>query len=210
MARQNTMTLGRLTLLAPLAAGLTFSLFIFMQVLIRADVIPVEEPSFIPEINFNWVPDDEYPDRQADIDDLEPVVAPPLIDTLEFVDDQGATPDDMGGYSRTVLIDETRIDHTGMNLVIPRVPTPVYRVEPQYPRAEAARGEEGECTVFFDILASGETANIRTMRCDTSGFQQASVRAVSNWRYTAYPEEPANTIVIENTSVTLTFAFEDQ
>lgn len=209
MARQHIDSTTRLIFLAPLAAGVTFSLFVLMQTLIRSDILVIEESSGIPEIRINWVPEDIVPDLHADIDEIEPVVEPPAINTLEFPDDRAQTPDNDGAISGRVVTVETGIDQDRVTLIMPRIPTPVFRLEPEYPRTEASRGIEGECTVHFDILASGETANIRISRCDTSGFERASRSAVANWRYTDSPDQPADEIVLRNTSVTLTFNMEE-
>lgn len=56
------------------------------------------------------------------------------------------------------------------------------RVEPTYPRSELARGVQGDCTVRYDILASGRTANVSIIACDSAGFERASHEAVARRR----------------------------
>ena len=209
MAHQQSSTTTRLILLAPLAAGLTFSLFVFMQTLIRSDVIVIEETAGIPDIRINWVPKEIEPIHETTIEDIEEVVEPPVINPIEFPDDGTQTPDDNGVFSGRIVEVDTGINREEISLVVSRVPTPVYRLEPEYPRSEANRGMEGACTVHFDILASGETANIRTSRCDTSGFARASTRAVASWRYTENPDLSPDRIFMRNASVTLTYTMED-
>lgn len=82
------------------------------------------------------------------------------------------------------------------------------RVDPVYPQREQSRGIEGSCTVRYDILASGATANVQVLACDSSGFARASVTAVERWSHASELGRPGHEIVRRGAETRLDFRLE--
>jgi len=172
----------RTPMVLPVAGAITVGLFLLMRDLIAVpEVERVEVPDAPPiEINFDVVEIDA--DRTRDPELVE-VVAPPPMPTVETP--RSAAPDNLGSIDSFALppVQPTEISHAG-GLVSPdSSPVPIVRIEPVYPAREASRGNSGSCTVIFDITPLGQTTNIRPMTCDSRAFEQATMNAVSRWRY---------------------------
>jgi protein TonB len=64
-------------------------------------------------------------------------------------------------------------------------PVLVQRVEPIYPELPRRAGLPGEVVLRAVILEDGEVVEIEVLRCNRPnlGFEDAAIRAVSQWRY---------------------------
>src|SRR5262245_35759780 len=62
-------------------------------------------------------------------------------------------------------------------------PTLVHRVPPQYPARALQRGRSGAVTLRFTIDANGATKDIEVVESTSSIFEDAAVKALSQWRY---------------------------
>lgn len=63
-------------------------------------------------------------------------------------------------------------------------PTPLYRLEPMYPREQAKRGHEGWVILSFDIDTYGFVTNVELeSKHGAHGFAKQAKRAVKKWRY---------------------------
>lgn len=200
------MTATRMTVLAPVAAALTISLFLLMQFLIRNDLVPFTTVEERPTFTISDIPEDE-PGRYDDFENLKPADPPPAMLEVRPVDG----PADPGEVDYTVesVIINTEFDGPVItSLLPPQFPTPLVRIQPDYPRSELSRGTEGSCSVVFDILGSGNVTNIRIAACDSSGFERSTIRAVRRWQYSASDGAAPDEVVIPNVSVTLDFTME--
>ncbi|MEQ8406483.1 MAG: TonB family protein [Oceanicaulis sp.] len=192
-------------LFAVFAAGaVTFALFALMQLLVAVDVITIEEPAEGPPIQIRIdVPDiDPRPDREPPtLEAVDPPPPAPRIDASTDTPSQAPTaspsppPVDVEAATGTVEV------------ALPPPPLDI-RVPPAYPRREQMRGVEGRCTVRYDILASGATANIQVLACDSAGFADATVEAVERWRHAARRGGAPNEVMVRGHTTTLDFTLE--
>ncbi|MFZ5844348.1 MAG: TonB family protein [Pseudomonadota bacterium] len=80
---------------------------------------------------------------------------------------------------------------------------PISQLQPQYPRAEAAKGIEGWVSLRFEVRQDGTVGNVRVLNGSPRGvFDQAAVKAVQRWRYRPTEQGP----VVQ--TVTLDFKLE--
>ncbi|MGJ3230373.1 MAG: TonB family protein [Oceanicaulis sp.] len=196
---------GMRWLFAGAAAGaVTFALFAVMQVLVAVDILRIEEPAAGEPIVIHFVIPDFEPRPPIELPDAGPIDPPPAapaITTSSQVPSQNPvylpTPPQLVGTEAAGPVE----------VILPPPPLDV-RVAPAYPRRELARGVEGRCTVRYDILASGATANIQVLECDSSGFAQASVAAVARWRHAAHRGRAPDEVVVRGHATTLDFTLE--
>ena len=189
-----------------LAGAITFTLFMVMQALIASDAPPPTDGAEPPAITLSF----DVPDRDTSRDqrafDVEPVTPPPPAPRI-----------DTGGEARPVEVgfeyaapsiedDAVMIDSTPIAMPSPPLET---RVEPVYPRRELSRGVQGDCTIRYDILASGRTANLSVLRCDSRGFERASLEAVAGWRHAAARGQDHGAVVRRGVTTTLSFRLQD-
>lgn len=172
----------RTPMVLPVAGAITVGLFLLMRDLIAVPGVERVEVAELPPVEINFDVVDIEPDRTRRPDLVE-VVAPPPMPTIETP--RSAAPDNPGLGGNFVLPPVATTDVSlRRGLVSPdRSPVPIVRIEPVYPAREASRGNSGSCTVIFDITPLGQTTNIRPMTCDSHAFEQATMNAVSRWRY---------------------------
>lgn len=201
----NDRALARLALLLPLAAGATLALFVFMHALIRVDATRVEEAEPPPQIVISeYVPVSPKPDRTLP----EPPEAriPPDRPTLH-IDDTGAAPGAGPSVVLPVEFDPPMITQAAIARGV--VPTFTVRPAPTYPAAELRRGVEGVCTVRYDILADGRTANIDILACDSAGFARATEQAVRQWRHAVTPGLAPGAVAVSGHTAQLDFTLQE-
>ncbi|MDN5863997.1 MAG: energy transducer TonB [Gammaproteobacteria bacterium] len=69
-------------------------------------------------------------------------------------------------------------------------PIPLVRIPPQYPRRALLASKSGFVVVAFTITKSGSVTDLRVVDSEPRGFfEQAALRAVSQWRYRPAPIE---------------------
>lgn len=80
---------------------------------------------------------------------------------------------------------------------------PISQLQPQYPRAEAAKSIEGWVSLRFEVRQDGTVGNVRVLNGSPRGvFDQAAIKAVQRWRYRPTEQGP----VVQ--TVTLDFKLE--
>ncbi|MCH8489230.1 MAG: energy transducer TonB [Oceanicaulis sp.] len=187
-----------------LAVIVTAGLFFVMQALIRDDSVPVpvSEPAPVIEISFNII---EYELTQMTLDDVQPVEPPPLHPTMR-------TPAQSAPGVEPISMSAPAIEYTVEPIAQPAVsftiPPITNRVDPVYPQRELSRGMQGSCTVQYDILASGRTANAQALACDSDGFARASLAAVARWTHAMEVGRPGDEVVRRGVQTQLEFQLE--
>lgn len=187
-----------------LAGVMTFFLFIFMQALIRTEVVAVAEAPKPPTLTIaQKVTDiDVRPSSpQPDFEAVAPPPAPPVFETF----DQGLPVE--GSYRIDAPVIDPSVDMDTGPVITPPPPT-IVRQAPVYPAREAQNGTEGDCTISYDILASGETANARVVSCSSRGFERASLEAIAGWQHQTVTGRPGNEVV-QRVTTTLEFRLRD-
>ena len=67
-----------------------------------------------------------------------------------------------------------------------REETPIFRINPSYPRRAAINGVEGFVILKFDITESGETDNISVLQASPPQiFNSNAIQALKKWKYKA-------------------------
>ena len=188
------------------AAAATLALFALMRALVAVADAPVVELKPAEPIMLSIMPDEYKPLPRIEIYSIEHDSPPPVIPPL---DRSGDAPDQGLGFDYApgpVGLDvELEIEPAPVSVGLPPL---IFRQPPAYPVREASRGVEGACTVRFDILASGQTANIAVMACDSPGFARASVEAVARWRYAAEIGGRDSLVGVRGAEVTLDYRLE--
>jgi len=186
-----------------LAFMVTLALFLFMRFLIEIDAVQIIHASETPNVSIAEYVEDEVPTTR-----LPPVQpnyeAPPAQPVIRSPQAQLPSEGTLTSYTPPVVTPEVDLTELSGALIAP-APLSV-RTPPVYPMREQERGISGRCTVRYDILASGQTANLQVTNCDSAGFARASMNAVSQWRHEAISSRSADTIV--NTGVETTLVFE--
>ena len=172
----------RTPMVLPIAGAITVGLFLLMRDLIAVPMVERVQEADTPRFVINDVPEEIVPDVRVTLVDIPAVEPPPPVARLAI---ETSLPTDMSGGITYVLppVDPVEVTTTEGLVPIDRSPVPIVRIEPVYPASEASRGNAGSCTVMFDITPQGTTTNIRPMACDSRGFEQATLNAVSRWRY---------------------------
>lgn len=174
----------RLIIGIPIAAIVTFGLFMLMQALIFTD--SEFEDDEIAEVQIDIRPEVEELARQRNVDirDVDQVTPPPPPPQIER--QRASQPTE--GLSTIVgeipRFEAPQLNSQNVNFsVSDRDAQPLVRIEPQYPPRAAERGVEGTCNVRFDVTPDGTPTNIQILRCSSSLFESAARRAVERWRY---------------------------
>ncbi len=172
----------RTPVVIPVAGAITAGLFIMMNNLIDIGPVTPELVEERPPVQIRFEPREEDPVSIRDsleITQLDPPPPPPSLEVPRSAVDTLPAGDN---YALPPI--EVAVVNTGGGLVnIDRQPAPRVRIDPVYPASEASRGRPGECTVVFDITPEGRTTNIRPSDCTSRAFEQATLNAVSRWRY---------------------------
>lgn len=187
-----------------LAVIITAGLFLLMLALIHDDAAPEPVPAQMPRIAISF----DIPDYNPVTDprpEIEPVVAPPPQPTIPRTTQAAPGVESMTLGPPTINYTVEPISTPGVHISIPPL---TGRVEPVYPQRELSRGIEGNCTVRYDILASGRTANLQVMACDSTGFARASLAAVARWSHATEMARPGDDIVRRGVETRLEFQLE--
>ena len=174
----------RLIIGIPIAALVTFGLFMLMQALIFTDSEFEEETA--TEIQIDIRPEVEELTRQRnvdirDVDQVTPPPPPPQIERQRASQPSEGLATIVGEIPR---FEAPQLNSQNVNFsVSDRDAQPLVRIEPQYPPRAAERGVEGTCNVRFDVTPDGTPTNIQIVRCSSSLFESAARRAVQRWRY---------------------------
>lgn len=172
----------RTPLVLPLAAAITVGLFLMMRALIDIGPVPVFEAEAPPDIEIVIGVVEREPDRSQRARWVEPADPPPPPD-MDFSDRADPAQQDFSPPAAPPPLGSVDVEVDPRPVAADGNPIPVVRREPFYPDRMAQRRIEGQCTLVFDIMPDGRTANVRTLNCSNTGFEQASIRAVEGWRY---------------------------
>ncbi len=169
----------------PLAAGITYLLYVFMLSAITKDEVTLAEQSqrelglitpkdLVKEISL------KRPKLSKEIDsDRKPPPPPKVTVRNSDIDMPAITIDGKPATIQKIdpsdLIDKSIFS---TNRKAKPISTPV----PMYPRRAAERGLEGDCNVTFDVSRRGEPFNV-TASCSNKVFVNEAVRAVSKAKF---------------------------
>lgn len=157
----------------PMAAAITFGLFVMMSGMI-AQAPPTETPKDPPKIDI-LAKYTELTVRPPPPKQITPEEPPPPVDTRDRrkIDKPGGVPVDLGPID----------DVTNPDIPKPGKGTPVITVAPPYPEACKAHGAEGVVLVQFDVTELGEVTNVQIISSENHCFDQTVKRAVRSWKY---------------------------
>lgn len=165
----------------PVAAFVTFALFVAMKILISGDFKPqkkLEAANF--EIN-PTVEDIKVVQRTTKIDKVRKVITPPPPPQIER--QQAAKPQEAIASLEGAIpeFEAPKIDRQNFKIqVSDRDAQPLVRIPPiMPPRAE----KSGHCTVRFDVSPDGAPFNVTAPYCTQSLFKRASIKSVERWKY---------------------------
>lgn len=175
----------RLIIGIPIAAVITFGLFMLMQRLILTDQVEMESAG--EELRIDIRPQvEEIRARQRDLrpDEVQRVQPPPPPPQIERqrAEQPSESLTTIAGSIPAFEAPQLRSDSVSFS-ISDRDAQPLVRIEPQYPPRAAERGLEGTCNVRFDVTPDGTPTNIRILQCSSTLFESAARRAVERWRY---------------------------
>lgn len=180
--------LGRFLVSTPVAAVITFELFVFMHGLIADKAAAINEDVRHERIVLYQTVSDIEPVRDRDMTpaDIGDVTEPPPAPRIAVA--QTGAPSEASvaiiGRMPELSIKDIQIAREDINFrVSDRDAQPIVRIPPMYPPRAAERSLEGDCLMVFDVGPDGTPINIRAQACSNDTFRDASVRAVEQWRY---------------------------
>ncbi|WP_420331904.1 energy transducer TonB [Oceanicaulis alexandrii] len=175
----------RLLVGVPIAAVITFLLFMLMQRLILTDEVELEPARDELAISISEeVEDLSVRQREVTMDDVNEVEPPPPPPQIERQVAE-APAEDMNTIAGEIPeFDAPDLGSGDVSFdVSDRDAQPMVRIPPQYPPRAAERGVEGSCLMQFDVTPDGTPTNIVALDCTSSLFERSSIRAVERWRY---------------------------
>lgn len=178
-------SLIRLFVGLPIAAVITFLLFMLMQRLILTDEVVIEDAGDELRISISEeVEDLQVRQREVTMDDVNDVEPPPPPPQIERQVAE-APSEDMNTIAGEIPeFDAPDLGSGDVSFdVSDRDAQPMVRIPPQYPPRAAERGVSGSCTMQFDVTPDGTPSNIVALNCTSSLFERSSIRAVERWRY---------------------------
>lgn len=183
-------SLMRILIGVPVAAVVTFGLFMFMRGMILAGDVELDERTAPPQLDIvSSKRDSDAVTRGAEPEQPDEVVTPPPPPEIE-VQKAEAPQESLGAaLGRLPEINPDDVGGDDFELVIAdRDEQPLVRINPDYPPNMASRGVEGKCLMTFDIEPDGSTSNVRAECTSESGrsapgFRRSAERAVARWKY---------------------------
>lgn len=166
----------------PIAAVLTFLLFVLMMVLIAGDWEPVEKGEAQKfEIN-PQVEDLKVVQRETRLDrNISRVITPPPPPQIER--QQAVQPSEPIATLEGAIpeFEAPKIDRQSFKIAVSdRDAQPLVRIPPVMPqRAE----KSGHCRVRFDVSPEGAPFNVVATSCTQNVFERSSIKSVEKWKY---------------------------
>lgn len=171
----------RLGIGLPLAALVTFALFMLMHSLIFMADTAIDESGatkladiFMPDVEIETNLKEAKPDKPED-----PEEPPPDMPQPEFQDfDVQATAMNMN----TPINADINVEMNGASASDGEY-LPIVKVAPIYPNRAATRGIEGYCIVSYTVTTTGATRDPVVTDCPNSVFASASKKAALKFKY---------------------------
>ncbi len=186
----------RLIVGLPIAAMVTFGIFMMMNGLIASDV-ELPEPRPVPDLVFTANP--------KPIDDFKP-----LKDFQQTTPTPPPAPKRQNQYTskgkpryKTQPVAITPDDITIDRQVAGTASLPIVRIEPAYPQRCADKGLEGNVLVEFDLSPDGSVVNPRILSSSSRCFDREALKAVARWKYSPSGSK------VRNVRTSLTFQLAD-
>lgn len=171
----------RWILFIPVAAIVTFALFVLMMTLIADEFKPQEKyETGTFEINPK-VEDVKVIERETKVEKVKKVITPPPPPMIERAKADKPTERIASLEGAIPEFEAPKIDRTNFKVqVSDRDAQPLVRIPPiMPPRAE----KSGHCRVRFDVSPEGQPFNVVATYCTQSLFQRASTKSVQKWKY---------------------------
>ena len=170
----------------PLAAFVTFMLFMLMRGLIWSDEVIFEERR--EPLNLEITRNTEETEviardsRPKKPDEVKTPPPPPRIEAAKAERPREGLASVLG---RLPDLQPDEVDQSDIQFVVSdRDIQPLVRMEPIYPRRAAERGVEGSCLMTMDVAPDGTViASSIHAECTSSLFASAAKRAVERWKY---------------------------
>lgn len=189
---KNNIPGGQLIAFLMIGPVIAIVLFYAMALMIRTDGDGFAHRSVRPQIEFSMIRQDDNlqtrdrtrPEPPEDLQEL------PTPDTQVLQNESRPTQD--LNFDRPRMNISTSDIGTGPAVASggavqasnDSAPTPLVRVEPQYPRQAAMRGQEGWVKLRFNITEIGDVDNVEILEAEPRRVFDAAARAaVLRWRY---------------------------
>ena len=174
----------------PLALGSSLLIFYFMSFLISAGKKPIQANS--QNVNINFL-------LNSKLDELElrsrrlpkkpkKEESPPKTPQLKIQQTERQKPKMVTQLPQLDLPDDFQSDKKGAGVSAhghqDREVTPIFRIQPIYPRRAALRNIEGFVILQFDITPAGYTDNITVIQASPPQiFNSSATQALRKWKY---------------------------
>ena len=168
----------------PVAAFVTFALFVAMKILISGDFKPEEK---LEAANFEVNPtveDIKVVKRTTKIDKVKKVITPPPPPQIER--QQAAKPQEAIASLEGAIpeFEAPKIDRQSFKIqVSDRDAQPLVRIPPIMPPRFTQGDNSGYCNVRFDVSPDGAPFNVSTTLCTSKQLERASIKSVEKWKY---------------------------
>lgn len=168
----------------PIAAILTFALFILMMILIAGEWVPAEKGKTQKfEIN-PTVEDILVVKRETKIDQVKKVVTPPPPPQIErqqatqpsepIASLQGAIPE----------FEPPRLERESFKIAVSdRDAQPLVRIPPSMPPRFEQGNNSGHCRVKFDVSPEGSPFNVVNTFCTSRLLERSTIKSVEKWKF---------------------------
>lgn len=178
-------SLIRLFVGVPIAAVITFLLFMLMQRLILVEEVELGDAGEDLRISISEeVEEVTARAREVTMDDVSEVEPPPPPPQIQRQQAEAPAEDLSTIAGEIPEFEAPDLGSGDVSFdVSDRDAQPMVRIPPQYPPRAAERGTEGFCLMQFDVTPDGTPTNIEALNCSSSLFERASARAVERWRY---------------------------
>ena len=188
------------------ALAMTFSLFAFMQYLIKSPSSVVEKPKPIIDVSV-------YEARQlSEVKQKAKIPSPPKMTTppernVEAPSDVMTA--DTLTFSPTVNIAIDKMPSSSPNFIAQNgQASPIVRVPPKYPVTAARDGIEGWVELSFSIDKTGRVFDAKVVQAEPKRlFNKAALKALKRWKYKPTIEN-GNAQIQQGQSVVLEFNLE--
>ena len=171
----------RWILFIPVAAIVTFGLFVLMMTLIAEEFKPQEK---LEAGNFEINPkveDVKTIERETKVDKVKKVVTPPPPPQIERAKANKPTEAIASLEGAIPEFEAPKIDKQNFKIAVSdRDAQPLVRIPPiMPPRAERS----GHCQMRFDVSPEGAPFNINATYCSQNLFERAATKSVQKWKY---------------------------